>query len=30
LKEDEIDEELEKFREQRLAKAEEEANDVSK
>jgi len=30
LREDEIDEEVEKFRQERLAKAEEEAIDVSK
>jgi hypothetical protein len=30
LKEEEIDEEIEKFRLERLAKAEEEASDVSK
>ena len=30
LREDEIDEEIEKFRQERLAKAEEEAIDVSK
>jgi hypothetical protein len=30
LTEDEIDEEIERFRQERLAKAEEEAVDVSK
>jgi len=30
LTEDKIDEEIEKFRQERLAKAEEEATDVSK
>jgi len=30
LTEDEIDEEIEKFRQERLAKADEEAIDVSK